>query len=189
MFHIRFCPFARTARSEPEKGRKVQPADAEPAATPVDPDIDLHVAGQRRELATHPGVLAAIAVGGALGSAARYGVGQLLPHDAAQGIPWATLVINTVGSLLIGVLIVVITEVRTTHWAIRPFVGVGVLGGFTTFSAYTDEVRTLLARGAAAAGLGYLALTVVTALAGVAAGVAVTRLAARGRTARGRAAR
>jgi CrcB protein len=145
----------------------------------VDPDVDLHVARQRRELAGHPSVLAVIAIGGALGSAARYGAGLLLPHDPARGLPWSTLAVNAVGSLLIGVLMVLITEAFAAHPLVRPFLGVGILGGFTTFSSYAAEIRTLLDRGAVAAGLGYLALTVIVALAAVTIGVAATRLAVR----------
>jgi CrcB protein len=122
-------------------------------------------------------VLAVIAAGGALGSAARYGLAVVLPHDAARGLPWATLVVNAAGCLLIGVLMVLTTEVFAAHRLIRPFVGVGVLGGFTTFATYSVEVRALLARGATLLGLGYLALTVVVALGAVALGVAGTRLA------------
>lgn len=122
-------------------------------------------------------MLAVIAAGGALGSAARYGLAVVLPQDAARGLPWATLAVNAVGCLLIGVLMVLTTEVFAAHRLIRPFIGVGVLGGFTTFATYSVEIRTLLDRGATALGLGYLALTVAVALGAVAVGVAGTRLA------------
>jgi fluoride exporter len=123
-----------------------------------------------------PAVLAVVAAGGALGSAARYGVSLVLPHDPASGLPWATLVVNAVGCLLIGVLTVVVTGAGpAVHRLVRPFVGVGILGGFTTFSTWAVEVRGLLAGGRAVAGLGYLALTLVVAFAAVAVGTAGAR--------------
>jgi len=137
---------------------------------PVDPDVDLRVPRQWPALAV-------IAAGGALGSGARYGVGFLLPHDPAHGVPWATLVINAAGCLLIGVLMAFVTERPAAHRLVRPFLGVGVLGGFTTFSTYTNELRTLLERGATAAGLGYLFLTLVLALAAVTLGFTAGRAA------------
>ena len=143
--------------------------------TAIDPDVDLAVPAQRRELAAHPTVLLAIAVGGALGSAARYGLSLALPHDAGRGVPWATLVTNAVGCLAIGVLMVVITEWLTPHVLLRPFLGVGVLGGFTTFSTYAVELRTMFARGALGPALLYLVLTLAAALAGVTAGSALAR--------------
>ncbi|MEU7525704.1 CrcB family protein [Saccharothrix sp. NPDC042600] len=139
---------------------------------PVDPDIDLHVPEQRRELArTHGGVLAVIALGGGLGGLARHGVGLLVPG------PWGTLLVNVVGGALIGVLMVLITERWRAHPLARPFLGVGVLGGFTTFSAYTDDFRRLLAPGGVPAAFGYLVLTLLAAVAATALAAAVTRRA------------
>jgi CrcB protein len=89
------------------------------------------------------------------------------------------------GSLLIGVLMVFVVEVGGAHPLLRPFVGVGVLGGFTTFSTYTSETTVLLHGGHPAVALAYLVGTPVATLAGVAAGVLLTRaaLAARRRLA------
>lgn len=120
-------------------------------------------------------MLAVVAVGGALGSAARYGVSLALPPDPASGLPWATLAVNAVGCLLIGVLTVVVTEARTAHRLARPFLGVGFLGGFTTFSTWAVEVRGMLVGGRALVGVGYLVLTLVVAFAAVAAGLSVAR--------------
>jgi CrcB protein len=141
---------------------------------PTDPDVDLHVATQRRE-SSRP-VLGAVALGGALGALARYGLATAWPHPPA-GFPWATFVTNVSGCFLIGILMVLITEVWSAHRLIRPFLGVGVLGGYTTFSTYTGEVQQLVAAGAARTGLLYLAGTVLAALAAVYAGVSATRLA------------
>ncbi len=148
----------------------------------VDPDVDLHVPAQRAELARTPwAVLAAISAGGVAGACGRYALALALPRQPDQ-FPWATLLTNVSGCLLIGVLMVLITEVRPAHRLVRPFLGVGVLGGYTTFSTYAVEVQRLVAAGAAGTGLVYLAGTLVAALAAVAAGQALTRrLARRGR--------
>ncbi len=102
------------------------------AAQPVDADRDLHVPAQRRELAgASLGILLAISVGGVLGALARYGLGVAFPHGAA-GFPWATFAVNVTGCGLTGVLMVCIDQLGA-HRLVRPFLGVGVLGGFTTF--------------------------------------------------------
>jgi CrcB protein len=147
---------------------------------PTDPDVDLHVARQRRKmLHAHGAVLAVIAAGGALGALGRYGLATAWPHTPGQ-IPWATFVTNVSGCFLIGILMVVITEVWSAHRLIRPFLGVGVLGGFTTFSTYAGEIQQLVAAGAARTGLLYLAGTAVAALAAVYTGIMLTRVATRG---------
>ncbi|MFF0551960.1 fluoride efflux transporter FluC [Streptomyces sp. NPDC004311] len=140
----------------------------------IDPDVDLHVPAQAAE--PQGRVLAAVAAGGALGASARYGVSLLWP--AAPGaFPWATLGINASGCALIGVLMVLIGEGGRTspHPLLRPFAGVGVLGGFTTFSTYALDFSRLLDEGEAALALGYGALTVVAALGAVWLAAAVTR--------------
>ncbi|MGI5216672.1 fluoride efflux transporter CrcB [Nocardia sp. CA-290969] len=125
-------------------------------------------------------VLAAVACGGGLGAGSRYWLALRIPL-APGGFPWATFLANTLGCLAIGVLMVLITEVWTPHRLVRPFLGVGVLGGFTTFSTYSAEVRTLLESGSTGVALGYLGGTVVTCLGAVAAGISVTRWVARRR--------
>ncbi|MEW9551573.1 fluoride efflux transporter CrcB [Nonomuraea sp. NPDC050783] len=150
---------------------------------PIDPDVDLHVPAQRGE--ARPAVLAVIAAGGALGALARHGAQSALPA-APGGFPWATFWVNVSGCLLIGVLMVVITEVRRPHPLARPFLGVGVLGGYTTFSTYAVDVQRLVGAGAPVTGLAYLAGTLAAALAAVAAGMWLTRRVA-GARADGRA--
>jgi CrcB protein len=140
----------------------------------VDPDVDLRVPADRGELAAHPAaLLGAIAAGGALGALARAGIQAAVPHRPT-GFPWATFGVNLTGCLLIGVLMAVITT-RRTGPLVRPFLGVGVLGGFTTFSAYAVDVQRAVTAGAAGTALAYLAATVVGALLAVAAGDALTR--------------
>lgn len=143
---------------------------------PVDPDIDLRVPQQRFELLRAPwSILGVIAVGGAAGALARYGLGQAFPHRPGA-FAWSTFTVNAVGCALIGVLMVMITEVWRAHPLVRPLLGVGVLGGFTTFSTYIVDAQSALQAGAPRVALAYLVGTPVTALVAVAAGVIVTRM-------------
>ncbi|MFG1953555.1 CrcB family protein [Micromonospora sp. NPDC048830] len=145
----------------------------------VDPDVDLRVPGDRAELRAHPAaVLGAIAAGGVLGALARAGLQAALPHRPG-GFPWATFAVNVTGCLLIGALMAVVAAGRTRPLT-RPFLGVGVLGGFTTFSTYVVDARLALATGAPGTALAYLAATLVTALVAVWLGdAAAGRLLAR----------
>jgi fluoride exporter len=127
-------------------------------------------------------VLAVIAAGGAIGAEARFGVGLLLPHPVGAW-PWSTLLVNLSGCVLIGVLMVVITELTEAHRLVRPFLGVGVLGGYTTFSTATVETLALLAAGRPAAAIGYVVVTPALAVLGCGGGVIAARLLA-GRSAR-----
>lgn len=149
---------------------------------PIDSDVDLHVPTHRVELVRSRGpVLGVIALGGGLGALARYGLAHLMPTRPGH-FPWATFVTNVVGCLLIGVLMVLVTEVLPAHRLVRPFFGVGVLGGFTTFSTYAVEIRGLLSPGTVVLAFGYLAGTLVACLLAVLAGVWVTRaITGRGR--------
>ena len=92
-------------------------------------------------------------------------------------MPWATLVTNVSGCLLIGVLMVLISEVWSAHRLLRPFLGVGVLGGYTTFSTYAVDIQQMVAAGAARTALVYLVATLAAALAAVYLGIIVTRAA------------
>jgi fluoride exporter len=118
-----------------------------------------------------------IAIGGAAGALGRYGLAVAFPHPAGS-FDWATLGINVSGCALIGALMVAITEVWPGHPLARPFLAVGVLGGFTTFSTYIVDIQRSLDAGAAASALAYLALTLAAALAAVWAGIAGMRAVA-----------
>ncbi|MCO1579335.1 CrcB family protein [Crossiella sp. SN42] len=108
-------------------------------------------------------VLLLISAGGVLGALARHAVGTAFPW------PWPTVGVNVLGCLLIGLLIS-----RTgPESALRPFLGTGVLGGFTTFSAYAVDVVRLTHEGRAAEAAAYLAVTLLGALAAVWAGRAL----------------
>lgn len=148
---------------------------SESSVPPVDAVVDRPEPTQRRELRQHPAtVLTAISCGGALGALARYGLSAVFAHPPG-GMPWATLGINASGCLLIGVLMVMVTDVLPGQRLLRPFLGVGVLGGYTTFSTYIVDIQQALAVGAAHVALTYLALTVVLAMLAVFAGSVLTR--------------
>jgi fluoride exporter len=141
----------------------------------VDSDVDLHDPRQRAELRPHSWpVLAAISAGGALGALARYGIGVAFPPRPG-GFPWATFGINVSGCLLIGVLMVLIARRWPRARLVRPFAGVGVLGGYTTFSTYVAEIRMAVADGHPGIALVYLAGTLVAAVLAVWVGMAVTQ--------------
>ncbi|NUU25963.1 MAG: fluoride efflux transporter CrcB [Streptomycetaceae bacterium] len=123
-------------------------------------------------------VLGVIAVGGALGACARYGLARLWP-TAPGHFPWATFTVNALGCAVIGVFMVLVTEVRTPHRLVRPFFGTGVLGGFTTFSTYAVDFERLVDRGRIGTAFGYLAATVVSALVSVWGATMATRWATR----------
>ena len=121
--------------------------------------------------------IAAVAVGGVLGALARYGLAVAVPTPPG-GFPTSTFLINVVGCLLIGVLLVVL-ELTRAHPLLRPLLVTGGLGGFTTFSTYAVESEHLLSGGHLGTALAYLGGTPVAALAATAAGVAITRAAGR----------
>ncbi|WP_338057920.1 fluoride efflux transporter FluC [Streptomyces abyssalis] len=140
------------------------------------------MAAQRAETAGRRGsaVLAAVAAGGALGAVARLAVTLWLPARGTAGFPWGIFAVNLSGCALIGVLMALIGEGGRDARApalLRPFLGVGVLGGFTTFSAYALDAAHLLESGprAVPAAVAYLAGTLLGALAAVWAGAAATR--------------
>jgi CrcB protein len=124
------------------------------------------------------GVLAVVAGGGTLGSAARWGVGQALPTRSGH-LPWGTETVNVVGCLLLGVLMVLVIELFPASRYLRPFLGVGVLGGFTTFSTAMFDTRDLVAGGDVALAALYLFSSVLCGLLAVWAGIVVTRWALR----------
>lgn len=169
----------RTPTSEPARPPEPNPTPHLPPVLdePVAPGIGLRIPGGRREEArpSRQGpVVAAVAVGGAVGAAARYGASLLWP-TAGGAFPWTTLTVNAVGCAVIGVFMVVITDLRAVHRLARPFFGTGVLGGFTTFSAYAVDIQRLLDGRETRTGLVYLVLTPVIALTAVWLAVALTR--------------
>lgn len=153
-------------------------AEESTAAPGADPRAPVRRAG------AWPGIrpVAAVAAGGALGALARYGVSVALPHPPGA-FAWSTWLVNVSGCLLIGVLMTLIAQVWPRQRLLRPFWGVGVLGGYTTFSAYVLDAHQAISAGAPGTALAYLAGTLVAAVAAVWAGGSVTAWALRRRRA------
>ena len=158
-------------------GQTLRTADIVPSVhplDPVDPDVDLNNALDRSELeGRHVSVLVAIAAGGAVGALARHLAesGQSL----TGAFPWGTFLVNVSGSLLIGVLMATLGLVPAHHRLARPFLGVGILGGFTTFSTYAVQSHAFARSGQPLLAMAYLGGTVLAALLAVVSGVLLVR--------------
>ena len=113
-------------------------------------------------LREHGDLLAPIAAGGALGSLARWGLTTVLPHGG-HSWPWATFLTNVSGCLVLGVLMAFVLGPWSQTRYLRPFLGVGVLGGYTTFSTYELETYVLGGHAPALAML-YLIASVVSGI-------------------------
>jgi CrcB protein len=124
-------------------------------------------------------VLGAVAVGGIIGAESRFGLQWLFPHPAG-GFAWATFAINITGCLLLGAVMVLVIEVWPDRPLLRPFLGTGVLGGFTTFSSYTVEVQQAVAAGHPATAAAYLVGTLIVGLLAVWAGSGIATTLVRG---------
>ncbi|MFT4008528.1 MAG: CrcB family protein [Nocardioidaceae bacterium] len=119
-------------------------------------------------------ILLTIAAGGSLGTLARWGLGELIPHGADQ-IAFSTWIVNVTGAFGIGVLLVFVTDVWPPSRYVRPFFAVGVLGGYTTFSTYMLDTRALVVSDEPGRAAIYLLGTLGTGLVAVFAGLAVAR--------------
>lgn len=115
-----------------------------------------------------PRLLAYVAVGGAVGVLARAAI--VAPLGDAEVVPWVTLAINVAGSLLLGI---VVGALDDRHAAARAFLGTGVLGGFTTYSAFA--VETALWASTPLLAVGLAAASVAGGVVGAAAGLIVGR--------------
>jgi CrcB protein len=160
--------------------------DHDDAIIPIDPDLGTGDPSQ--PLAPHgrtsrlprryhgraePDVLAVIMVGGMLGASARYGIARALPTLPGT-FPWATFWTNLSGSFLLGLLLVLVVERFPPTRYVRPFLGTGVLGAFTTMSTYEVETAILFKDGhpttALLYGVGSLLAGLLLAYAGIVAG-------------------
>jgi CrcB protein len=116
------------------------------------------------------------ALGGALGALARWALAEALPHSPG-GWPWSTLLVNLLGCLLIGVLLaVLLARFPESPW-LRPFLAVGVLGGFTTYSTFATDVVRLADTGHVVLAAAYVLASVVGGVLAVLAGLLVARAA------------
>ena len=118
----------------------------------------------------------AIAAGGAIGAVGRHYVGVYALKWLGTAFPYGTLVVNVVGSFLMGVLVASMTVKWNVGNELRAFLTVGLLGGFTTFSAFSSDFATLMERGETVLAAGYVIASVALALAGVFAGMSLMRV-------------
>lgn len=159
-------------------GPSPRPVASEPTSPAAVPSVETT---RSRDWSAHRWVLPVVALGGMVGASARYGL-ELAWPPAGSTLPWTTLLTNTSGCLLIGMLMVHVVEVGRSHPLLRPFLGVGILGGFTTFSTYAVQTRLVWSHGHSAAAVSYVLLTPVLALVAVTAGVLLARVLHRVRT-------
>ncbi len=119
-----------------------------------------------------------VAAGGALGAVARYGVGTLAGRLGASHWPWGTLTVNIVGGLLMGALTGWLAFRGGLHAeSIRLFAAVGILGGFTTFSAFSLETALMIEKRQLALAGGYVAASVVLSILALFVGLMVAHRA------------
>ena len=115
--------------------------------------------------------LISVAIGGALGASARYLTGLAALRLLGAGFPWGTMTVNVVGSFLMGVLFVVLPQ----GGRLSPLVMTGLLGGFTTFSAFSLDAVTLYDKGAAGLAAVYVLASVIFSIAALIGGIWLAR--------------
>jgi CrcB protein len=120
-------------------------------------------------------MVAAVAVGGALGTIGRYELALAEPVQSGR-FPWATFTANLIGSLVLGIAVVVLVDGRDSARIPRAFVAVGFCGGLTTFSTWMVESVLLTRDGDAGTAALYLVVSLVLGLVAVALGAWVTRV-------------
>lgn len=118
----------------------------------------------------------AVAAGGAAGAVARYLVMSGIGHWFGPSFPYGTLVVNVVGSFVLGALVETMALVWSVGTEMRAFLVVGVLGSFTTFSTFSLDVVTLVQRGQLGIAGFYVVASVVLALVGFMLGLALFRV-------------
>jgi CrcB protein len=118
--------------------------------------------------------LAQVALGGAIGASLRYLTGVATIRAFGPGFPWGTLVVNILGSMAMGALVVVLAQKSGTRYA--PFLMTGLLGGYTTFSAFSLDALTIYERGQIGLAGAYVLASVLLSLAGIVAGLHLARL-------------
>ncbi|MBV1693182.1 MAG: fluoride efflux transporter CrcB [Hyphomicrobiales bacterium] len=113
--------------------------------------------------------------GGAIGAGARHLVNVACATAWGGRYPWATLIVNVLGSFLMGIVIELAAARLDGGLELRTFLATGILGGFTTFSAYSNDVVTLAARGETIAALLYASGSVALSILALVAGLAAMR--------------
>ncbi|MCB1651984.1 MAG: fluoride efflux transporter CrcB [Alphaproteobacteria bacterium] len=119
--------------------------------------------------------IGAVALGGAIGATGRYGVGIAAVKLLGHGFPWGTMVVNIAGSFAMGLIIAGLAHMDQSSQELRAFLTVGLLGGFTTFSAFSLDAVTLYERGALLAAGGYALASVTFSVLALFAGLILMR--------------
>lgn len=112
--------------------------------------------------------------GGAIGAGLRFGLSRALPYSG-QGWPWSTFAANILGGLAMGILAAWVLRGDNSAEPLRLFVGVGVLGGFTTFSAFSLEMARMIEQGQTGLAAGYALTSVLFALGALFAGMTAAK--------------
>lgn len=143
---------------------------------PIDPDIEPEPRPRRRSRLPrlNAGVVLAVFVGGFFGGLARYGIGEAFPTPNSR-FPWATFAINLGGAFLLALLLVLVLEVLPPTRFVRPALGTGFLGAFTTFSSLAVSTDQLAAHGHARIAVAYAAGSLFGGLACASFGLVVGR--------------
>jgi CrcB protein len=115
-------------------------------------------------------------IGGGIGAAARYGLQGIVYRYASPAFPYGTLAVNLLGSLAIGFLMAFFEERFIINPALRVFLTIGILGGFTTFSSFSYETIALLRDGSYGLGLLNVAASVGTCLLATWVGMIIGKL-------------
>ena len=119
-----------------------------------------------------------VMLGGAFGSGARYLTGRATLSLFGPDYPYGTLAVNLIGGLLMGALVGVLARSANGGETWRLLLGVGVLGGFTTFSSFSLDAVTMIERGQLAVALGYVLVSVIGSIAALFAGLTLARTVA-----------
>lgn len=165
-------------------GGEEDPIGEDDAVLPIDPDLAPDDPAEpttlitpprlprRRHGRAQPDVVAVIALGGMLGSTARYALARAIPTPPGR-FPWATFWTNVSGSFVLGFLLILLLERFPPTRLLRPFLATGIMGAYTTMSTYLVETAVLIKDGHVATGLlyglGSLVAGVVLAYAGIVA--------------------
>jgi fluoride exporter len=149
----------------------------------IDPDLLARTPRLRRAQHAQPHVLLAIALGGVLGTLVRYWISRIV-HVAPDSFPWATFTVNVSGAFALGLVLTLIIERWPPKLYVRPFVAIGFLGAYTTFSTFTVEADLLVKNGAVAVAGLYVVGSLLAGFVAVYLGIVAGRLWPR---ARGRA--
>jgi CrcB protein len=168
-----------------DEGGTMASASGDQPRIPVDPDVDLGgpeqlgtVARRRPAPPVEPAVVVALGLGGMLGAVSRYALSLALPTHTGR-FPWGTLLVNLSGAAALGFVLIVVIEQFPRTRLVRPALGTGFIGAYTTFSTLEAEAALLVRDGHAQAAATYLVASVVAGVMAVWLGMTSARFAVR----------